>query len=115
VRRAQHDLAEARDDRVRRGRGPGFLGHAQGLEGPQKNSRSPRARQILVDNNSRCTQFIHSLSTGSILCRELPSNLNIRAFADQCPLVERGAQATATKQKDRRVQIFCLRESAITV
>jgi len=74
-----------------------------------------RARQILVDKDSRCTQFIHSLSTSSILCRELPSNLNIRAFTDQCPLVERGAQATATKQKDRRVQIFCLRESAITV
>ena len=74
-----------------------------------------RARQIVVDKDSRCTQFIHSLSTSSILCRELPSNLNIRAFTDQCPLVERGAQATATKQKDRRVQIFCLRESAITV
>ncbi len=83
--------------------------------GLRHQSEGSRARQILVDNDSRRTQFIHSLSTGSILCRELPSNLNIRAFADQCPVVERGAQATATKQTDRRVQIFCLRESAITV
>ena len=82
---------------------------------PRDQSEGSRARKIFVDNDSRYTQFIPSLSTGSMLCRELPSNLNIRAFADQCPLVERGAQATATKQKDRRVQNFCLRESAITV
>ena len=41
--------------------------------GLRHQSEGSRARQILVDNDSRRTQFIHSLSTGSILCRELPS------------------------------------------
>ncbi len=45
---------------------------------PRHQSEGSRARKIFVDNDSRYTQFIPSLSTGSMLCRELPSNLNIQ-------------------------------------